>query len=146
MLKNNRGVTLLSLIIYILVLTIVLSVLTTIVTNFDRNKEFLKDQGKYIGELDKFALYFIRDVKSNSYANITANQVVFSNGAVYRYEKNEKSIYKDKVKIAHNIEYCNFVKKEIKSGNITKIIINVDIIPTGYDINRRTTDYVLKYW
>ena len=42
MLKNNRGVTLLSLIIYILVLTIVLSVLTTIVTNFDRNKEFLK--------------------------------------------------------------------------------------------------------
>lgn len=146
MIKNNRGVTLLSLIIYILVLTIVLSILTTIVINFDKNKEFIKDQGKYIGELDKFALYFIRDVKSNSNANVTENQVVFSNGSAYKYEKNEKSIYKNKVKIAHNIEYCNFIKKEIKSGNITKIIINVDIIPKGYNINRRTTDYVLKYW
>ncbi len=146
MLKNNKGITLISLIIYILVVTIVLSILTVVFSNFDKNKDLAEDKGKYIAELDKMALYFIRDSKNNLDANVEVNRVVFADGTNYKYEKEEKSIYRNKVKIAQNIEYCTFLRQKISSGGVNKIMITVDIIPSGYEINRRITDYILKYW
>ena len=146
MVKNNQGITLISLIIYIMVVTIVLSILTVVFSNFDKNKDLAEDKGKYIAELDKMALYFIRDSKNNLDANVEVDQVVFTDGTNYKYEKEEKSIYRNKVKIAQNIEYCTFLKQKISSGGVNKIMITVDIIPSGYEINRRITDYILKYW
>lgn len=146
MLKNNKGITLISLIIYILVVTIVLSILTVVFSNFDKNKDLAEDKGKYIAELDKMALYFIRDSKNNLDANVEVDRVVFADGTNYKYEKEEKSIYRNKVKIAQNIEYCTFLRQKISSGGVNKIMITVDIIPSGYEINRRITDYILKYW
>ena len=146
MLKNNKGITLISLIIYILVVTIVLSILTVVFSNFDKNKDLAEDKGKSIAELDKMALYFIRDSKNNLDANVEVDRVVFADGTNYKYEKEEKSIYRNKVKIAQNIEYCTFLRQKISSGGVNKIMITVDIIPSGYEINRRITDYILKYW
>lgn len=146
MLKNNKGVTLISLIVYIFVVTIVLSILTVVFSNFDKNKDLAEDKGKYIAELDKMALYFIRDSKNNIDANVEVDQVVFADGTNYKYEKEEKSIYRNKVKIAQNIEYCTFLRQKISSGGVNKVMITVDIIPSGYEINRRITDYILKYW
>ncbi len=146
MVKNNQGITLISLIIYIMVVTIVLSILTVVFSNFDKNKDLAEDKGKYIAELDKMALYFIRDSKNNLDANVEVDQVIFADGTNYKYEKEEKSIYRNKVKIAQNIEYCTFLKQKISSGGVNKIMITVDIIPSGYEINRRITDYILKYW
>ena len=146
MLKNNKGITLISLIIYRLVVIIVLSILTVVFSNFDKNKDLAEDKGKYIAELDKMALYFIRDSKNNLDANVEVDRVVFADGTNYKYEKEEKSIYRNKVKIAQNIEYCTFLRQKISSGGVNKIMITVDIIPSGYEINRRITDYILKYW
>ena len=146
MVKNNKGITLISLIIYVLVVTIVLSILTVVFSNFDKNKDLAEDKGKYIAELDKMALYFIRDSKNNLDANVEVDRVVFADGTNYKYEKEEKSIYRNKVKIAQNIEYCTFLRQKISSGGVNKIMITVDIIPSGYEINRRITDYILKYW
>ena len=92
------------------------------------------------------ALYFIRDSKNNLDANVEVDRVVFADGTNYKYEKEEKSIYRNKVKIAQNIEYCTFLRQKISSGGVNKIMITVDIIPSGYEINRRITDYILKYW
>ena len=146
MVKNNQGITLISLIIYIMVVTIVLSILRVVFSNFDKNKDLAEDKGKYIAELDKMALSFIRDSKNNLDANVEVDQVIFADGTNYKYEKEEKSIYRNKVKIAQNIEYCTFLKQKISSGGVNKIMITVDIIPSGYEINRRITDYILKYW
>ena len=63
--KNQKGVTLISLIIYIIVLTIIISILSLVSQSFFNNIKYITEKGKYVSEYNKFNMYFIKDVKNN---------------------------------------------------------------------------------
>lgn len=146
--KNQKGITLISLIIYIIVLTIVIATLSIISNFFYSNIDYIKENSKYISEYNKFNMYFIEDVKNNNNTyEVTENQVIFEDGTVYTYKPNsDNSIYRNKVKICKNIAYCKFSKSETITKNTTKNIIQVHMVIKGSNLFETKNEYVLKYW
>ena len=145
--KNEKGITLMALIIYIILTLLVVAMLASISTMFFNNTEFLEESSKYAGEYNKFNMYFIEDVKKNNKVysiSETGNELVFIDGTTYVYQEN--AIYRDKVKICENITDLLFTKREDNTTGTKKEIVNVQIEINGADSFTADNDYVLKYW
>lgn len=145
-LKNNNGITLSALVIYIIVFMIVISIMTTISTFFYSNITDVIDTPRYLSELNKFVMFFGIDIKNYSSAVVTDNQIQFDGGPVYKYENN--GIYRNDVLIAQKVLKCTFTPKEYNVNNITKNLINVDIQigKDDQDSMKRKIDFTLRYW
>lgn len=153
--KTERGVTLTILIIYIIIFSIVIGLLATLTSYIYGNLNYINDDSVDISEFNKFNAFFIEDVKSNSQVNIqtlTSNdnknilQITFGDGDIYRYVQQEKSIYKNKQKIAKDI--LAFSAQEEKTSDGIKTYIKTDIQIGAKDEANYTKqiNYVLKYW
>lgn len=145
--KSNKGITLTSLIIYIIVLMLVLGILSVISRFFYRNLGYVEDLGDYVSEYNKFNMFFLEDAKKNKSIISISNdnkQITFGDGTVYTYKSGEdKSIYRNKVKVCRNVESCMFEKKE---NDNDKDIISVQIYMDNSSLVKFSTDYVLRYW
>ena len=145
--NNQKGITLISIIIYIIVLTIVLSTLSVVSSVFFNNLNYITDRGKYISEFNKFNMYFIEDVKNNTdilKINNNKSEIIFDDGTIYTFK--DDSIYRNKIKICKNIKNCVFEERQDNNSGITKKIIKVKINIYGLDNLITSNDYVLKYW
>lgn len=155
--KEEKGITLTILIIYVVIFTIVMTLLATLSSYIYSNIGYVNDNSIDVSEFNKFNTYFIEDIKSNKQVQIKQTQengedilqITFEDGDTYKYIPNEKSIYKNKQKIAKNIQSFT-AQKNIKedSQNTQKYYIKVNIKigakdETNYE---KTIDYVLKYW
>lgn len=148
--SNQKGVTLISLIIYIIVLTIIISILALVSQMFFTNIKYITEKGKYVSEFNKFNMYFIRDVKKNKdVLECKSDKIILEDGTIYTYNINENSIYRNKVKICNNISNCTFSLADTnpsETGGITKKIITVEMLIKGTKNLKTTNEYVLRYW
>lgn len=149
-LKSEKGITLTSLVIYIIVILIVLGIMATISTFFYSNLNIVRDSAKYASEFDKFNSYIVKDVKNNNKVKVDSNigPIIFEDGTTYVYNEKDKGIYRGKVKIATHVEGFNCSKKTITINNVDKDILTVEIIignSTKTLLNKRI-DYTLRYW
>lgn len=146
--KTQKGITLLSLIIYMIVLTIVIAMLATISELFFSNTKYITENSKYIAEFNKFNMYFIEDVKKNkTIKSISDNEIVLEDGTTYYYQASpDNSIYRNKVKICKNIALCKFTQTQETIKNTTKYIVHVHMAIQGSKLFEATNEYVLKYW
>lgn len=166
--KNEKGVTLLALVIYILVATIVISIIAFMSSNFFRNVKIIENQDKYAVEFNKFNMFFINDVKSSKEAKVETNKITFSNGSVYELKGTD--IYRDGVIIASQIQSAEFETDtyEVPDTNVietgkpaVKNLIRVHLTigknfsegtiaeeadRKAYERLNKTIEYVLKYW
>lgn len=144
--KNNKGITLVALTIYIVVFVLVLGVMTTISTSFFSNLGGAVDTPKYTSEFNKFAMFFVTDAKNYSKANVTDTTIQFENGPTYKYENN--NIYRNDNIIAENIINCKFTAKEYNVDSTVKNIINasMQIGKTQEKSIVRSVDFTLRYW
>lgn len=145
--ENQKGITLISLIVYILVFSLIIGLLAGM-SNYiygglgNVNRESFSSE-----EFNKFNLNFIKEVKNNHDANISSEndttKIVFSNGVNFTYVQSDQSIYRNKVKIAENIIHFSAEKDTINKKSVLKITIG-----TGKDNADfgKTINYVLKYW
>ncbi len=137
--KSQRGVTLTSLAVYIMIVLIVVGILATVTLNLQNNMKEINKDGSNSPEFDKFNMYFLKEIKKeqNGIKEISDNEVLFESDNKYSY-KNDNSIYlNDNIKIAENIEKCNFSSNLVKG----KTVITVKIKVTG--IEEKTIEYVL---
>ena len=164
--KNQKGITLLALVIYIIVATIIISTIAFMSSKFYSNVEIIKNEDKYAVEFNKFNMFFINDVKSYNDAQVEPTKITFENGAVYELKGTD--IYRDDTIIASQIQAVEFTEGEYEVVNndepeasITKKLINVHLtigkqITEGtsqekldkalYTRFDKTIEYVLKYW
>lgn len=144
--KNQKGITLVSLVIYIVLLFIILSILTIITNHFSSNVKYLSNTNKNISQINKFNMYFVNDVKKNNdIKTIENNKLIFKDGTSYTYIEN--TIYRNNLAICNNIREVSFSKKEeTNEKNFTKKIINVKLMVKGLENFIRENEYVLKYW
>lgn len=144
--RSEKGITLTSLIIYILLIIVVVATLSIISQHFYSNTDYITEGGKYISQYNKFNMYFIKDIKNNSdIYSITNNELVFEDGTIYTYS--DGNIYRNKSKICTNIYACVFSQKEeIDNNNFSKQIITVNFAVKGSKIFQAENEYVLKYW
>ena len=150
--KSVKGITLIELSIYIIILLIVVGLLTSLRNYFYGNIGIIRDTARYASSFDKFNSYFVEDVKSNKQANIESSGnnmiITFENGSTYVFNDNDNSIYKGKIKIADNVSVFNASKKTIIINNVEKEIISINIVigTSSNTLFSKTIDYTLKYW
>ena len=61
--KSQKGITLASLAIYIVLIFIVIGMLATVTTNIQQNIKEKNADGEKMAEVNKFNMYFIQEVK-----------------------------------------------------------------------------------
>lgn len=141
--KSQKGVTLISLTIYIIAMSIVIGILATVTTFFYKD---IKDVNIDIDPITQFTNFnsFFTDEVNNSNLRVVEcgtdsnqNYIVFSNGVQYTYVPENKGIYRNKVKICRNVENCIF-SETIKNG---KSVITVDFKSENKE---RTINYTLQ--
>ena len=144
--KSQKGVTLISLTIYVIVMAIVVGILSVITTFFYHNTKDFRDINPLL-EYTTFNSYFSDEVNNSNikivkcYTGTTddeQNYIIFNNGVQYTYIPANKGIYRNKVKICRNIENCEF-SETIENGKST-----VTVKFTANGGKEKKTTYTLK--
>lgn len=137
--KSQKGITLTSLAIYIVLVLIVLGILATITTSFQNGIKSINQEGTKDVEIDKFNVYFLKEVKKygNDIYSINSSEIKFTSNNKYTYK--EGSIYlNDSIKIANDIDKCIFSENLVDG----KRIITIDI--KAKESEEKTIEYVLN--
>ena len=137
--RKSKGITLISLIVYIILSIMVLSILTVLSMNFRDNINNLDESTVQDTEFDKLNLQLLKETKTENNLvdeeQTTSNKLAFTNGNIYTYENN--SIYlNNNIKIAENIEIFSI---QVSNEN-NKQKIKVSVTTEG---KTRTTEYIV---
>ena len=134
MLKGEKGITLTSLVIYIIVFVIIIAIMANISNYFYSNIGEIKDSPKYVAEFNKFSMFFIADVKRNT-------EIVTIS------EDRDNSIYRNNEEISKYVKSFSFEKKPYVINSFSKTLINVSsTFGTDNEQITRNIDFVLRYW
>ena len=146
--KEESGVTLTELSVYIVVMILVLGIMTTISSFFYDNIDVVKESAQYAAQFDSFNSYFTVDVKENSDVNVSDKTIIFENGITYVYNESDEGIYRGNQKVATNVKAFNVSKRTITVNNVDKNIVSVNVIigNSTQTLFNKTIDYTLKYW
>lgn len=131
--KKEHGVTLISLIIYVIVLLFVLTIVTKLTSSLYFNLHDMDKQSDAVVSISKFNMYFLNDIKNKP---VTANvispntlELTYSDGSEkITYTKTNKVLYRNKVKVFDNLDEITITKigqtiqVYLKIGDYSKII------------------------
>lgn len=146
--KSERGVTVISTTVYIIVMLLAVTVVAILTGFFYKNIDISSNNNDMNKQYTKFNSYFTEEVNKseNTIVEMQMNDegtedeisfIVFSSGNQYTFIKKNKGIYIGNIKIATNIEECKFEKQE----NNGKTTVTVRIVAENFD---KTTTYTLK--
>lgn len=151
--KSQKGVTLISLTVYIIVMVIVVAMVSVISSYFYKNIRGASDTIDPLTEYTKFNSFFTDEVnhsnikvleyktkyiKDDETQGIESSYIVFDNGVQYTFVAENKGIYRNKAKICKEVESCTF-NYEIQNGK-NVVVVKLKI---GTDKERNVT-YTLK--
>lgn len=145
--KNQKGVTLISLTIYIIALTVVIAILSVVSTYFYKNVNDTQNDITPLTEFTNFNTYFSEDVNTTSVTYLTTGENEETGDEYYTYValvnednlkvikyiyvKKDKTIYRDtedaKIPVARNVTDCKFEEGEQADNNKTKFNITIKI-------------------
>lgn len=138
--KSQKGITLASLAIYIVLIFIVLAILATVTSNFQNGVKEITKEGTEITEINKFNMFFLQEVKKqgNEIDKVSNNEILFTTGNKYTF-KNDNNIYlNDGIKVAENIENCVFSSKLENGKTVIVVTIKVE------KIEEQVIEYILS--
>lgn len=144
--KNQKGITLTVLIIYITAMLMVVGILASISSFFHGNLGILKKSANYAAQFDIFNSYMIGDVKNNKDVKVDGYTVIFEDGTTYVYEGD--SLYRGQEKVATNVTDFEVSKKTITINNVDKNILRIKLTlgNSSKTLFNKNIDYTLKYW
>lgn len=114
---NENGITLTSLIIYITVMSVVIAAISTITTYTYKNMNNVEEEGQYAVELNKFDMYFLKDIKKAENISATTNVITLGyddgeSNVIVTYAKNDQYITRSDgnvtINICKNVTQCEF--------------------------------------
>lgn len=139
--QTEKGITLISITIYVIVMLIIVSVMTVLTSYFYKNIDIRSVSADLNQQYTKFNAYFTQEVnkKGNQLLEINSKDdqqsyMIFSSGNQYTYIPKNQGIYKNQVKIAQNITGCTF-SRHIETNGKTTITIAIQ----GNNFERTTT-------
>lgn len=125
--KSQKGITLISLTVYIIAMVIVVAIISVISTYFYTNTNSLSDTINPLTEYTKFNSFFSDEANHSNIKILECkgDYIVFDNGVQYTYITENKGIYRNKAKICKDVEKCTF-EREIKNGkNVVIVTIKI---------------------
>lgn len=136
--KSEKGITLISMTIYVIVMLIVVTVMVILTSYFYGNVDVNSTETKLNQQYTKFNSYFTEEVnkkdnkvmgigETEDATNNTKQQyILFSSGNQYTFVPENKAIYVNNVKIAEDITDCTFSKVEQNDKVIIAVTIKGD--------------------
>ncbi len=140
--KRNKGITLITLMMYIIITLIVLGILGSLNANFKTNLKNINSNTAQNVEFDKLNVQLLKETKTeNNFietATATKASVIFSNGNKYIYSDAEEAVFlNDNIKIAENIKSCTFTVEDTDTEQVLKV-------KTLIGDKDQLTEYVMK--
>lgn len=128
--KSEKGITLTSLVIYVIGITIIFAVVANLTIYFNKNSRTIEYTTNNSAQITRLNQYLINDTKKENAQITEANEniiIIQANGETikYTYDKNSKGIYRNKVKIANDVQSLE-IKKDITYDK-TKLLLNITI-------------------
>lgn len=128
--KNNKGITITSLVIYIAIVIVVAATVIRITTYFKNNMEDAADV-RFETEFQKINLYILTESKiiGNGIEEIAEGgaEITFLSENKFTYNAEDESIYlNDNIKICTNVQECKFSQKATENGKIA-IVLEIKI-------------------
>lgn len=126
--KNQKGITLMALTIYLIIFILVVSIVATLTSYFYTNVMTFDETTKSYSEINKFNMFFLQDLKDEKILIQTIpnqNSIVLYNKEnleTITYLSEHNGIYRNGVLIAKNIESMKF-QVSSENSNILEIII-----------------------
>jgi len=138
--KKEGGITLVSLTVYIIVMTIVIGVTAFISTYFYKNVATLSDKLNPLEEYTKFNNFFSNEVNHEGIQVLECkdNYVIFDNGIQYMYIPENKAIYRNQVKICKEVTQVSFTHKINNAKEVVEVSITIG------EEEAKTIQYTLK--
>ena len=101
--KQEKGITLASLLIYVVALTIVVGIIATVLSFYNKNVVGMNNVGEVSLELNKFEAKMIQETQDpgNQVTEISENRIVFKNGNIYTFENN--CIYQNAILVSNYV-------------------------------------------
>lgn len=152
--KSEKGITLASLIVYIIAMLITITIITVVTGYFSNNIDITVESYTYYSEYTKFESYFSEEINrqnnriveiadiNNENNELQQRYVAFSSGNQYTYIPDNHAIYQNNVKIASGVYNCNFTESIVNG----KQAITVDLVIKGNaesTEHTRQTKYIL---
>lgn len=118
--KSQNGITLSSLIIYIIVMIIVIGVMASVSTMFYNNVNKLDNRTIEISKFNNFNTYFVKEIKlpNNGIDKIENNYILFKSGNSFLYQN--QNIYYNDLMIVDNVKNLVFTRE-------SESVINLNI-------------------
>ena len=137
--KSQKGITLVSLIVYVFVMSIVVGIIAVVTGTFMKSLQNANFYNDPIAEYTAFNSYFTEEVnhKGIEITDCQDDYIVFDNNVQYSFVAENRGIYRNKVKICWDIDSCTFSQSE-KNG---KKVVTVEFKAGSQD---RTTTYTLE--
>ena len=135
--SNNKGITMTSLLIYVLGMVIAVSIIATLTSFFYKNVN-VGNINNDTTQYTKFSNIFSKEIERKNNEIIECkttgkdenkiSYIIFSSGNQYMYKAENKSIYKNKVKICQGVENCEFSYTYKDSSYLVKVEFKTNII------------------
>ena len=140
--KQNKGVTLITLMMYVIITLIVLGILGALNLNFRSNLKNVNSNTAQDVEFDKLNVQLLKETKTeNNFietATATKASITFANGNKYTYSDAEETVFlNDNIKIAENIKSCAFSVENTDTEQVLKV-------RTLIGDKGQITEYVMK--
>lgn len=142
--KNEKGITIISLIIYVIILTFVVAGMSAITSSFYSNVSEVEGDSKGAVAFSKINMVMLNDVKSDGVElkiDETSEHKMSLKiaGEIVDYKIQNKALYRNDVKICDKVETESSFFSYEKTNYNSKITLDITI-----DNYRKITTYVLE--
>lgn len=123
--KKDSGLTITSIIIYIVAMLIVIGIIATITSFFYTNVNNANNNSNNISEITKFHMYFLEETtkQDNEINVITDILISFKSGNTFTFQDN--SIYFNNSRICENVNNLKFNVEEVNQKKVITVLITV---------------------
>lgn len=115
--NNNKGITLMSLVLYVAVMVIVIGVMGAILSDFYNNNNTMQEDTEDILKFNKFNTYFLKEIKSfgNAVDSIDedGNYILFTSGNSVSFSNNK--VYYNTKEICNGVESINIAFRKFQN-------------------------------
>ena len=140
--KTQKGVTLVSLIVYVIAMTIAVTTLSVISSYFYKNIDTTNKNINPLTEYTTFNSFFTEEINHDSIKVLECkeNYIVFDDEVQYTFVPENRGIYRNKVKICHNVESCSFSYTQRNGKNVVTVNMKIE------NGDEKNVEYTIKNW
>lgn len=149
--KNERGITLTALIIYVMGLVIVIGTLSMFLDYYYSNVKKTTYLNSSAEQYSKLTMYITEDINSKEIKNVVCNssnylyfqlnngeyhQYIYTNDCIYYIERDNSRNVKKQIQISKKVEKCIFSYDKVK--NSINVLVNIN----GTEYNNIYTEVI----